>query len=682
MLENLYEAHNLLEQAINRNPLQVSPETVVSEAIATMNQAGVSYTLITKQQELLGIFTERDVVRITVSEMSLQGVAISQVMTTNLITISLTEAGNIFSVLALFRSSNIRHLPILDQQGNLFGIITPESVREILKPTDLLKMRHVEEIMVTEVITSPTNASVFQVAKQMAIHRKSCIVICHAFDDSLAVTDNKRLKPVGIITERDIVKFKASGLELVQTPAKTVMSCPLLPFQFNLTLWDAHQMMQQHRIRRLVVVDQEGYLAGIVTQTSILQALDPVEIYATVELLQQTVVEKTQELRKINEQMQQEMAQRKQVEEQLRQTNENLEQEVKDRSLELSQTNVQLAASNQELQEALSNLRIAQQELIQSKKMAALGHMVAEISHELNTPLAALRASTHNIIAFLTEELEQLPSFFQQLSKEQASDLLALLKRATSKKTRLSSKEERQFRRALQQQLEESAIANAQNIASILVELGVYENIEPFFGLFQYYDSLNILNATYQLTCLYKNTNTINTATERAAKVVLALKKYAHFDHSGQKIIANITEGIEIILTLYEGQLKQGVEVIKNYDNALPFVLCYPDELNQVWTNLIHNALQAMNNKGTLEIDVKEQEGNVIVRITDSGKGIPPEILPKIFKAFFTTKPAAEGSGLGLDIVKKIIEKHQGTISVESVPGKTTFAVSLPINLN
>lgn len=682
MLKNLYEAHKLIEQAITRNPIQVSPETVVSEAIATMNQAGVSYTLITKQQELLGIFTERDLVRITVSEMSLQGVAISQVMTTNLITISLTEACNIFSVLALFRSSNIRHLPILDQQGNLFGIITPESIRKILKPTDLLKMRHVEEIMVTEVITSPTNASVFQVAKQMAIHRKSCIVICHAFDDSLAITDNKRLKPVGIITERDIVKFKASELELVQTPAKTVMSCPLLPFQLNLTLWDAHQMMQQHRIRRLVVVDHQGYLAGIVTQTSILQALDPVAIYATVELLQQTVVEKTQELRKINEQMQQEMAQRKQVEEQLRQTNENLEQEVKDRTLELSQTNVQLAASNQELQEALSNLRIAQQELIQSKKMAALGHMVAEISHELNTPLAALRASTHNIIAFLSEELEQLPSFFQQLSKEQASDLLALLKRSTTKKTRLSSKEERQFRRALQQQLEESAIANAQNIASILVELGVYENIEPFFGLFQYYDSLNILNATYQLTCLYKNTNTINTATERAAKVVLALKKYAHFDHSGQKIIANITEGIEIILTLYEGQLKQGVEVIKNYDNALPFVLCYPDELNQVWTNLIHNALQAMNNKGTLEIDVKEQEGNVIVRITDSGKGIPPEILPKIFKAFFTTKPAAEGSGLGLDIVKKIIEKHQGTISVESVPGKTTFAVSLPINLN
>lgn len=681
MPQSIFDAQTLLKQAIERNPLQVIPETFAIEAIASMHQAGVSYILVTKKQQLLGIFTERDVVRITVSEMPLEGVAISQIMTSNLITISLTEAGNIFSVLALFRSSHIRHLPILDQEGNLCGIITADTVRAILKPTDLLKMRHVAEIMATGVITAPTNASVFQVVKQMAIHRKSCVVICEDSVDSLAITDSKRLQPIGIITERDIVKFKASGLELCQTKVEAVMSSPLLPVQLNFTLWDVQQMMQQHGIRRLVVVDEGGYLAGIVTQSTILQALDPVEIYATVELLQQTVVEQTKELREINEQMQQEMAQRQQVEEKLRQTNENLEEQVKARTFELSQSNVQLAASNQELQAALTNLKVAQEELIQSEKMAALGHMVAEISHELNTPLAALKASVYNIVTFFNEDLENLPSFFQQLSPEYSSYFLALLQRSITQKRRFSSKEERQLRKALQQQLEENAIPNARTIANKMVELGICENIEPFFGLLQDPDSPKILEVAYQITCLYKNTNTIKTATERATKIVLALKKYTHFDHSGQKIIANINDGLEIILTLYEGQLKQGVEVTKNYDNSLPVVLCYPDELNQVWTNLIHNALQAMNNQGTLEIDVKQQEENVIVRITDSGKGIPPENLPKIFKPFFTTKPAAEGSGLGLDIVKKIIDKHQGTISVESVPGKTTFTVSLPINL-
>jgi signal transduction histidine kinase len=276
----------------------------------------------------------------------------------------------------------------------------------------------------------------------------------------------------------------------------------------------------------------------------------------------------------------------------------------------------------------------------------------------------------HNIITFLNEDLQNLPSFLQQLSPESSSDFLILLQKSITQKTRLSSKEERQLRKALQQQLEERAIANARTLANQIVELGVYEDIESFFCLLQESNSPNILEAAYQISCLYKNTNTIKTATDRAAKVVVALKKYTHFDHYDQKIISNLSEGIETILTLYEGQFKQGVEVIKNYESGLPLVLCYPDKLNQVWTNLIHNALQAMNNQGTLEIDLKQQEENVIVRITDSGPGIPPENIPKIFKAFFTTKPAAEGSGLGLDIVKKIIDKHQGTITV-----------SLPINL-
>ncbi|HEY9708899.1 MAG TPA: ATP-binding protein, partial [Oculatellaceae cyanobacterium] len=112
----------------------------------------------------------------------------------------------------------------------------------------------------------------------------------------------------------------------------------------------------------------------------------------------------------------------------------------------------------------------------------------------------------------------------------------------------------------------------------------------------------------------------------------------------------------------------------------LPPVLCYPDALNQVWTNLIHNALQAMNYRGTLIIDVMQQDQQAHISITDTGSGIPEEIKPKIFKPFFTTKPPGEGSGIGLDIVKKILEKHQGRIEFESIPGKTKFTVILPIH--
>lgn len=110
-------------------------------------------------------------------------------------------------------------------------------------------------------------------------------------------------------------------------------------------------------------------------------------------------------------------------------------------------------------------------------------------------------------------------------------------------------------------------------------------------------------------------------------------------------------------------------------------MLCYPDELNQVWTNIIHNALQAMDYRGTLTIDIAQQDQQAHISITDSGQGIPEHIQSKIFEPFFTTKRPGEGSGLGLDIVKKIIDKHRGRIEVKSIPGKTTFTVSLPINI-
>ena len=236
------------------------------------------------------------------------------------------------------------------------------------------------------------------------------------------------------------------------------------------------------------------------------------------------------------------------------------------------------------------------------------------------------------------------------------------------------------MKRALTRQLESFAIANADTVADTLVDLGIYDNIEPFLPLLQDPESGKILNKAYQLGTLQKSTNTIKTATDRAAKVVFALKSYSHWDASGAKVLAKLTDGIDTILTLYYNQLKQGVEVIRNYESNLPEIFCYPDELNQVWTNLIHNALQAMGNKGTLTIDANNQDNYLRVSITDSGKGIPPEILPRIFEPFFTTKPPGEGSGLGLDIVKKIIDKHQGKIEVESVPGKTTFTVSIPIS--
>jgi two-component system NtrC family sensor kinase len=222
-------------------------------------------------------------------------------------------------------------------------------------------------------------------------------------------------------------------------------------------------------------------------------------------------------------------------------------------------------------------------------------------------------------------------------------------------------------------------VANPETVADTLVDIGIYNNLESILPLLQDPTSSNILQRAYQIASLPRSTNTIITATDRAAKVVFALKTYSRSNCTGEKVMGNIIEGIETILTLYYNQLKQGVEVVRNYQHGLPEVLCYRDELNQVWTNLIHNAIGAMDNCGVLTLEVRAENQSLLVGVTDSGKGIAPEILPPIFEPFFTTKPTEEGTGLGLDIVKKIVEKHSGKIEVTSVIGQTTFTVSIPI---
>ncbi|NJK52824.1 MAG: HAMP domain-containing histidine kinase [Leptolyngbyaceae cyanobacterium SU_3_3] len=184
--------------------------------------------------------------------------------------------------------------------------------------------------------------------------------------------------------------------------------------------------------------------------------------------------------------------------------------------------------------------------------------------------------------------------------------------------------------------------------------------------------------AAYNLTSSIANIQTILGSVERSSKIVFALRNYARFDHTGKRQLMRLVDGLETVLEIYHNQLKRNIRVVRNYQN-IPNIWGYPDELIQVWTNLIHNAMQAMESGGTLTVAFCQRDNGVEVSITDTGTGISPEVQQKIFDAFFTTKLLGEGSGLGLYISQKIIDKHQGRMKVESQPGQTQFRVWLPI---
>lgn len=346
----------------------------------------------------------------------------------------------------------------------------------------------------------------------------------------------------------------------------------------------------------------------------------------------------------------------------------------------LESKNEALNQKNQELANTLAQLKAAQEELVKSEKMAVLGQLVAGVAHEINNPLAAITSNADNISRFLSETLRELPKFFQSLSPEQSDRFIDLIERALQDKSALSSKVKRQFRRLIADQLVAAEIENAYSIADTLVDMGIYDHIEDYYSLLKIGNRQHILLIARKIYELQLGTKIIKNSSDSASKIVYALKSYSRHNPSEQLRFASIIDGIETGLTIYQHQLTEKVKVIRQYQNVPP-IKCYPDALNQVWINIIHNALQAMDYLGELTIKIEQEAKHIKVAIADTGKGIPPENIPKIFEPFFTTKPLGEGSGLGLDIVKKILDKHLGKIEVESVPGKTTFTVFLPTNL-
>ncbi len=326
--------------------------------------------------------------------------------------------------------------------------------------------------------------------------------------------------------------------------------------------------------------------------------------------------------------------------------------------------------------------RLSQNEslLHQQEKMAALGTMSAGLAHELNNPAAAAQRSASLLRGTPTKWLELTHQLEILAFKENQSDWLNDFMQEATRRFRnpvkLDALDKIDLVDQLQEWLEANGIESAWELAPTLVNfgwdvesLGDLKNKQFFQIAIQWLGTGSTI-----VTQLYEIQNT----TERISQIVRAMKSYTYLDQA-PLLEVDVHEGLENTLVIMEHKLKQGVTVKREYSQDLPHIEAYASELNQVWTNIIDNAVDAMNGKGEITIRTYEESDQVVVEIIDNGPGIPENIRTRILEPFFTTKPPGQGTGLGLYITHDIVvNRHHGLLQIKSKPGETKFKITLP----
>ncbi len=374
-----------LKSAIIRNPLIVTPETMVMDAIAKMSsersqcetsktttsqldhlqmEVRSSCVLVLENDLLVGLMTERDVVCLSAKQRPLDRLTMREVMAHPVFTLAESAFTDLFFAINLLQQHHIRHLPILGEGDRVVGIVTHESLRQSSRPIDLLRLRLVNEVMTNDVVCAASEASMLMIAQMMAANRISSVMIVETSKNPSQAWQI----PVGIVTERDIVQFQALGLNLENWNAATMMSSPIFAVKPDDSLWMVHQIMEQRFISRLAVVGEQGELLGIVTQTSLLQALNPIELYNLAEILEKKVArleaenlillqdrnaELEQQQRITYQQLQEELSERQKAELALQELNQSLEVKIKERTKALHSSEAQIHAMLQAIPDLL-----------------------------------------------------------------------------------------------------------------------------------------------------------------------------------------------------------------------------------------------------------------------------------------------------------------------------------------
>jgi len=319
----------------------------------------------------------------------------------------------------------------------------------------------------------------------------------------------------------------------------------------------------------------------------------------------------------------------------------------------------------------------------QQEKVHALGQLSAGIAHELNNPASAI----NRISSELTQRLKQNYELTEELLRHNIDaahvhSLRSLIEaKELTAKPRLTAMQSLERENEIIDWLEEAGFPESQQVSETFLEAGFAgKDLEDIRNSVSKEAFTQVIYWIENLLSSQRITKDLGEASGRISFLVTAIKSHVHMDRTEDLQPTDIHTGIENTLTLLGHKLREkNITVKKLFAEDLPDVPAHVGELNQVWTNIIDNAIYAVDKSGEIVIETSTDGKNVTAKIIDNGPGIPDEILTRVFDPFFTTKKVGEGTGIGLDLVSRIVRRHNGEVKIDSAPGRTRFCVSIPI---